>query len=408
VNLPAMRISTSILASSVLINVGLLIVIAFGAVSDRGSAKQSMVASLASRPVPVQTAVATGDWRDIESNDLQTERDRLRREGFPAEFIRAILAAQIHESFAAQRKALEADTADVAFWKTPIPDPKTQAALRALAKQEQKTLNDLLGPDLEYGPIASLHRLAPNLSQDKLEQLAAILARYEDQRSEIFATMRGSTGLLSGEGDKLSALEKAKHGEFAAVLTPTELEDYDLRASRTANNLRNELNAFNPTEQEFRTLYQLKSVYDEQFGMMYGPASPDQAQARRDAQKQLSDQIAAALGPERYADYQRTTDYDYLQTTRLVARLELPPATADQVYAMQKDIQQRADAIRNTAAPEDRNAQLAALAAEAQAKVAAALGPTGFEAYKTNGGQWLQSIAVRRTVKGQMSLRPGP
>jgi hypothetical protein len=403
-----MRISTPILVGSVLVNVALLIVVALGAASSGEAGAQSRVGtSLDSRRAPPRTDPTITRWDQIESNDLQTERDRLRREGFPAEFIRAILAAKIHEAFAAQRKALDAANAEVAFWKTPAPDPKTQMALRALSKQEQKTLNDLLGPDLENGPIASLRRVAPNLSEDKLEQLAAITDRYAEQRSDIFARRTGA-GLLPGDSEKLKGLENAMHDEFAAVLTPAELENYDLRASRTANNLRSELNGFNPTEQEFRTLYQLKSAFDQQFGTMNGPLSPDLVQARRDARKQLSDQIAAALGPDRYADYQRASDYDYLQTTRLVARLELPPATADQVYAMQKDIGQRADFIRNHAAPEDRNAQLTTLAAEAQAKVTAALGPTGYEAYKSNGGQWLQMIASRRAVSGQMSLRPGP
>jgi hypothetical protein len=403
-----MRVSTPILVSSVLVNVALLIVVALGAASsDRTGGRSPAVKPIESRPVPTGNELTTDRWSVIESNDLQTERDRLRREGFPPEFIRAILRAQIHESYAAQRKALDGATGEVAFWKMPLPDPKTQAALRALSKQEQKTLNDLLGPDRENGPMASLRRVAPNLSEDKLEQLAGIMARYSEQRSDIMAT-RSGPGVLPGDNDRLNGLEKAMHAEFAAVLTPAELENYDLRASRTAENLRSELNAFNPTEQEFRTLYQLKSVVDQQFGTMYGPLSPDQAKARRDALNQLSSQIAGALGPERYADYQRATDYDYVQTTRLVARLELPPATADQVYAMQKEIQQRVDLIRSSAAPEDRNAQLTALAAEAQAKVAAALGPTGFEAYKSNGGQWLQMIASRRAIGGQMSLRPGP
>ena len=44
---------------------------------------------------------------------------------------------------------------------------------------------------------------------------------------------------------------------------------------------------------------------------------------------------------------------------------------------------------------EDRNAQLAALNAEANAKLTTALGQRGFDVYKQNGGQWLQILQPR-------------
>ena len=111
--------------------------------------------------------------------------------------------------------------------------------------------------------------------------------------------------------------------------------------------------------------------------------------ARGAAQADLQKHLEAAFDPNRFAAYQRATDYSYRQTTAHASRLELPAGTADQVYAVQKEIQDRMRTGPMT--PADR----AALADEATAKVSALLGPRGFDAYKQNGGQWLQNLTPR-------------
>src|SRR5207244_972841 len=100
--------------------------------------------------------------------------------------------------------------------------------------------------------------------------------------------------------------------------------------------------------------------------------------------------------------------------SQLVARLELPSETTNQVYAMQQDFQQRVGAIRgNTSLPvADRNAQFANLATEAQTKITALLGSRGYDAYKQYGGQWLQQLQSPRAATpgatgGTMILTPG-
>ncbi|MEO6569592.1 MAG: hypothetical protein ABIO94_12575, partial [Opitutaceae bacterium] len=104
-----------------------------------------------------------------------------------------------------------------------------------------------------------------------------------------------------------------------------------------------------------------------------------------------------ALGAERFAEYERGTDYEYRRTAQLVARLELPPDTANTVYALQKEYQARLPSLmgdRNMPL-EQRNQILAEVGNEVQARVTAILGEKGFAAYKINGGQWLQSFQPR-------------
>ncbi len=407
-----MKISTLVLALSLAANVALVAVFVAGGNSAHPTATVER-ASVA-RAAPAKAAVNAETWSALQNEDRRAEIAKLQAEGFPPAVIRAIVLAQVMESFAARRKALEG-ASDTAFWLPPSRDPNAQAALRALYREQGKLLKDLLGPDPDNSTAAQLRRQAPELPADKIDQLAQIRERYDEQRQDVYANFRGGS-LLPEEREKIAALDKAMHTEFAGVLTPEELETYDLRTSNTANNLRYNLAAFDATEQEFRALYKLQSAFDDQYnGLVMAGMSDEQRRARMDAQKTLDQNIKLALGDERYADYQRATDYSYRTTTQLVARLELPPETTNQVYAVQKDIQQRVTALRTdrSMSMDDRNAQIAALATEAQTKLTAALTPRGYEAYKQYGGNWLQMLQPRPMPQagavstGTLILSPG-
>ena len=56
--------------------------------------------------------------------------------------------------------------------------------------------------------------------------------------------------------------------------------------------------------------------------------------------------------------------------------------------------------------PDERAAQLAALNQEATNKLTQSLGARGFEAYKTNGGYWLQMLQPR-SAAGAMNTGTG-
>jgi hypothetical protein len=392
-----MKTSSLLLAGSLAANVALLAVIAVGGMSGDERSRSATPTMASPKPASTGSAGADADvWTQVKNADLHSQVERLQAEGFPPSMVRAIIAAQVRESFAARRKALTA-TNDSAYWLPPNRDPNTQAALRALGREESKMLKDLLGPDPENGAANQLHRQVPELPADKIDQLGSIRERYDEMRSDLYASIRGT--MLPEEREKVNALEKAMHNEFAAVLTPQELESYDLRTSNAASQLRYNLTAFDVTEQEFRALFRLQSAFDEQFGLYTGPTTEEQRRARSDGQKALDENIKAALGDQRYAEYQRANDYNYRTTSQLVARLELPPATTDQVYALQKEFTERMNALR-TVPPAERASQVASLATEAQTKLTASLGARGYEAYKQYGGSWLQALQNQARPSG--------
>jgi hypothetical protein len=381
-----------------------------GAVIPASSLAQTKAISSATKaatsgaPVQIWSLLRTSD-------DLPTLILRLRAAGFPTSVVRSIVAAEIGERFAARRKELTAAQSKTPYWKNPgfSPfDPKVMTALRALTHEQSDLLKQLLGPDAVS--TNDMTRSSPrsqfgNLPPEKLEQLQNILSDYNEMRSQIYSTTNGL--ILPEDRAQLALLEKEQRVDLAALLTPQELEEYNLRNSSTAGKLRSQLATFNPTEDEFRAIFKIQQAFDDQFGSTMA-MTMEQRRQYMEAQKQLLPQFQAVLTPDRFAAYQQAIDPAYQQINRLVARLDLPPETSTQVVALQKDLQQRAMAVQTArdVTPDERAAQLAALNQEATNKLTQSLGARGFEAYKTNGGYWLQMLQPR-SAAGTMNTGSG-
>lgn len=403
-----MKPSTVLLAGSITANVVLLALFVAGPSSSTNTAS-SAGGSASTRPAAAttgahdahdgsaQSATDPDTWANLQTADLPALMARLKAEGFPPELVRAILAEQVRVQFAPRRAALNLKDNERPFWQNATHDPKTDAQLAQIMKEQDQAAKALLGPEANANNsyADTLRRQFPNLSDDKIAALQRATQSRNEKSQAILTNL--PNGMFSAAD--LAGPEKEMRAEIAKILTPQELEDYDLRTSNTANSLRRQLASFDPTEQEFRTLFQLQRAFDDQYQSPMLAGAPTEAQRqmmmqRAEAQNQLTEQIKTTLGDQRYADYQRSIDYNYQQTSKLVSRLELPPETTNQVYAVQQEMQQRLRTL-GTLPPADRNAQLESLSAEAQAKITSALGQRGYEAYKQYGGSWLQQLQPR-------------
>ena len=145
-------------------------------------------------------------------------------------------------------------------------------------------------------------------------------------------------------------------------------------------------------------MFRVQQAFDAQYGMN-APAqgsmlTADQMRERQAHLPDLQAQMAAVLSPERQADYQTSTAPGAQPVGRLVARLELPTSTVGEVLTIQKETQAQATAVRTdrTLTPAVRNQALAALADQAAAQLTTKLGTKGLDAYRQNGGAWLQNL----------------
>lgn len=377
------------LGVSLALNVALAALFVTGRSNERAAANAS-ASTVSAAAAPATPTVDADVWPSLRSEDLPTQVARLKAAGFPREVIRAILETQLGDAITAQRRAIEAGAENQNYWKEGPRDPRSQLALNKLYRENEKKIRELVGEDSSDESNIWLERRMKGVPTEKVAQVKEIIRSFDEKRSDLYT---GGFEYMA-DGAKMRELNRAQRDVLAAILSPQELEQYEMRSSDLANNLRYQLGAFDPTEDEYRTIYRLQQAMNDKVGDDYygGPRTAEQMRQREEAQKQFQEQVKAALGPERAADYERSISYDYQQTSRLVARLELPPETTKQVWDVQQDIQKRARALQrdNTLSPEQMAQQLNALNEETQTRVTTLLGDQGYQAYRQYGGSWMR------------------
>jgi len=357
----------------------------------------------ASTVVPSSAATASpspgrSSWAAINTDDIDELARRLKAAGFTRAEMREILARRIGQVFSANPGG---DTAKATpYWRTTYRyESPTGAAgetrRKQMAEQQKFYQKYLWGMDnLAEDPeqLAWAKRRWGDVSLDKLQALARIESDYQDLANKQYTEHQVRPGETAGFGDHL-LIEKERLADIAKVLTPEEYATYELRASPLASSLRYQLEAFQPTEEEYKTIFAIQKPYHDQF---YDPQlGPD---ARKALAAEITAKVSAALGADRALDYDAAVNQNSQdKTASLVARLGLPARVASEVRQVQQDFTQRAMEIRaNTQlAPNDRSAQLDTLARQAETQLTAKLGANGFEAYSDIKGDWLRAIQAK-------------
>ena len=353
-------------------------------------------------------------WARLSTGDLSAVVARLRAGGMPPRYLRVIMEALVAEHFADRHKAI-VDAITAKPWWQGLPfesiasDPRIAAMGRQLSRDERALLYQLIGPEPPASDYdrAWAQRKYGNLSPDKIEQVSRINRDYTDLMAEVRAQAGGI--ILPEDRQKLAYVEQQRHADLAQALTPDELFEYTLRSSATANRLRDQLVAFDPSVDEFRAIFQIRQAVEAQFGDGHiQNLTLDERRQRSDALNSLGDQIQAVLTPERFADYQLKTDPAYLQTNQFVASLDLPATATAQVVAVQKDMTGRMQAIiaDRSLTADQRIAQLGSLAQEATTTLTATLGENGLAAYKQSVGNWLNNLERRAQPRPGAPVTP--
>jgi hypothetical protein len=337
-------------------------------------------------------------WPAMQTDEMAMLVNRLGMAGFPQKMIRAIVSARIDDFYRNRFTALSAEEGTVPFWMMPLRgDSKQDLARQQLYRAKENLLTDLLGEDPdERGvpePMTRIlqGRLIASVPPEKLDRVRQLLHEFDAERSKLEAVL-----VSPNDEKKITALEQARRAALSQILSPAEFLEYELRMSKSADSLRFELAEFAATEAEFRLIFPLWQSFEEHFDerLFFRKDTPEEKHTLAEARSQMNEQVRAALGPPRGEDYERTTDLNYHQTSRLVERLQLPAETASQLWSVRKEIQQRAQGIsRNaTLSPDEQGRQISALTEEAKSKITGALGERGFEAYRRYGGEWLQDL----------------
>jgi uncharacterized protein (DUF4415 family) len=320
---------------------------------------------------------------------------RLRAGGMPSEVIHDLVSARVHERYRDRARALQPALGKSEYWRSPLygPRPATpeqRALLRELYREQEAEVRALLGdgPDsLNSYQKMLRERMADYLSNDKIQQVEAIRKDYDELIARVREQSKGL--VLKADREQLRLLERERRADLAATLTPAELLEYDLRASPTSNSVRNRLNFFQPTEEEFRAITRLQLAIDQQFGT--SNLSRDEQDRKRAAEKDLAANIQTLLTPERWAEYQVTIDGMFSETLNFVGAYNLDRSVAKEIVAVKQSAWKQIDALDGLGA-DQRRATLKAIEDQVNKELSTRLGQEVFEKYQRSGAGWLNRL----------------
>jgi LysM repeat protein len=261
-------------------------------------------------------------WQEVESPDYPTYISNLHYIGCPDQTIRDIIIADINALYA-RRRASELITPEQQWWRTEPDTNVLQVAAekaRVLDDERRALLTRLLGPNWESGDLISLPRPSrPGILLDgpllgalpaETKQAIQVIALHSEDRIEAYIAARAGEG-KEPDPTELAKLRQQTRDELAQVLPPGQLEEYLLRYSQQAKDLRSELGElahFNASADEFRAMFRATESIDQQLQLLASSTDPESIRARRSLEAQRENALKNVLGTRRFQEYQLLHD----------------------------------------------------------------------------------------------------
>jgi hypothetical protein len=359
-------------------------------------AQAAVTAANARADVAAETARQAQLWAALATDDLPALIARLRAAGFPPAAIRAVVYAQIEARFAERMKALAGSLAKAPYWQPASSSQRADSeAMEQIYRDRMRALRTLLGDDVladAWGdPTANERREFGDLPKSKIELIRRINEDYEEMTER--ARNAAQDIMLPEDRQKLAVLEHEKHADLAAILTPQELADYEMRSSEGTSRLRGALTLMNANETEFGLIYRIRQPFASLLDHYEGGYSPEAEAQRQAAEQQIMAQLKVALGETRAAEFARDSDYRFQELATIAQRENLPPAAAVSAYDLRASTAAESQRIGNdpTLTNELKLAALQTLAQNAAVRLTAVLGPNSGASYAQTA-DWLQAI----------------
>jgi len=352
-------------------------------------------------------------WSQIASEDLKIYRDNLRAIGCPELTVREIIRAVINENFRARRREILVSFQD-RYWDMVLRGelvrrqwlPRTEwgLALTSLAAERQQLISDVLGRDAltteadRQAQEADWERKFSWLSPEKRSRMIELGKKYQEQMAG-WATTLGLrlNGLPTPEDeDALQKMQQDFDESEKQILTPEQLAELHLRESDVANWAAS-LPGFDPTEDEWRSLTQLRSQFEESQRALANSDLTDEQQAaqQNELQSNFDNSIQGTLDPDRFAQYQLANNDQYQALHNVTQRYGLPDSVAAQGLNVQQTAQAAAEQVRASSnlSSQDQQAALAAIQQETERTLGQMLGANVLSTYKEYGGDWITGLS---------------
>ncbi|ATC63935.1 hypothetical protein CMV30_08200 [Nibricoccus aquaticus] len=316
-------------------------------------------AEAVSTATPLTTEALSFDR--IATTDLPALKNSLEKAGWPDSHIRALLGLEVQRRLNPEPVLRFEDLKPFHFWHTgpdslPVSNLNTPELVKARTAREElvRAKYDELFPhaETETGLLDRWEeqRRWGDLPADKRAQVLALLDRSARARDD-FLESRGRM-LNPQEWETLWQTNHDTRRQLEQLLTADELLDYDLRNSNTAARMRNELDAFAPTRDEFIAVFRLRHPLELAFEDKPHGGDPAIDAQREAAEKSALEKTAALLGPARFDDYLISLD-PVCQTLRFDGRhARTDAATVRRLYRSFLNAKQRLASLDTQPLPE--------------------------------------------------------
>jgi hypothetical protein len=233
------------------------------------------------------------DWRQVESPDYKEYIANLRAIGCPEKTIKEIVTADVKDLFAARRAAITR-TNHYEYWRaTPVNRSEEQRQqLQELSIQQSEVLK-ALGIELSAADLFAFHYGGVIATEREL-QLEFLPKPKRQSLNDLLLGMAKQRLAAGDDQRKLRDLDEQTQSEIKTLLTPDEFRDYELRTSLPASQLRGVLKEMEPTEQEFRTIFD--------YWIALNARQPGSTEYR-EAQQSSEAALRSLLGPSRFDIY---------------------------------------------------------------------------------------------------------
>ena len=291
-------------------------------------------------------------WAEIESTDFPAYIANLRRIGCPEKTIRDIIVADVNDVFA-ERMAREINLPEQKWW---LPEPDMDALqlgmdhFAALEQEKAQLLTQLLGTGwdaqrnmaggnaIRFDGVV-LSKLAPE-TKSAIDRIESNARRVRAQAEET-ARQEGRTV----DPGQLDDLQQDLRRQLASVLTPEQLEEYLLRYSQTADEMRDELRGYGANADEFRRIFRARDSFEQQLAAL-NPSDPGTPARRAQLERAREEAIRQAIGPERFAFYQVSQSPLFRQAQEQAEQNGAPPEKVVPLFRIHQAVQDEIARLR--------------------------------------------------------------
>jgi hypothetical protein len=334
-------------------------------------------------------------WDQVESTNYVTFIKNLHAVGCPEQTIRDIILSEVNRLYA-RRRLDEVAYPNYQWWRSEPDASVVQAAaakLEALETERRGVLTSLLGPGWDAqsneliaanGGITLTGPILGDLSPEVKEAVYAIAARAQLKIDAYQAAQRAQNKAV--DPMQIVRLREEALMQLVSVLSPAQYEEYALRYSPSAQQLREQMRPITLTPDQFRDLFNAISSINGQPVFYYTGNDPILLGQQQQLRAQSDAIIKATLGAELYAAYQLNLDPLYRSSKAMAEQLGVPEASVMSVYEINRATQAELDRIRKDSnlSDDEKVEALSQTQVEQQQSLEQILGPEAFE-------RWLQT-----------------